>query len=127
MGDAVSESDEVTGLQLSNNTYNNFKFIVQIVLPALAVLYASLSEFWGFPKVQEVVGTISAVALFLGVILRISSSSYAKAPRQGTPDGEFVISRDTEGNPTAIRLELESDPAEFVGRQSIVFRARDDS
>lgn len=118
------ESNEVTGLQLSNNTYNNFKFVVQIVLPAAGVLYASLSEFWGFPKVQEVVGTISALALFLGVILRISSASFAKAPRQGTPDGSFIITQDLEGN-KAIRLELDTDPAEFIdGKQTIVLRAR---
>lgn len=119
----MNDETEVTGLQLSNNTYNNFKFVVQIVLPALAVLYSTLSEFWGFPRVQEVVGTIGAVALFLGVILRISSASYAKAPRQGTPDGTFVITQDIEGK-KSIRLELDVDPAEFIDKQTIVFRSR---
>lgn len=118
----MDEADNaVTGLQLSNNTYNNFKFVVQIFLPASGVLYASLSEFWGFPKVQEVVGTISALALFLGIILRISSASYAAAAPTGTPVGSFIVKEDVEGKKT-VTLSLEEDPADFIGRENITFK-----
>lgn len=119
----MTDSEEVTGLQLSNNTYNNFKFVVQIVLPALGVLYASLSEFWGFPRVQEVVGSLNAVALFLGLILRISSASYARTPDSRTPEGTFVIRDTVEGNKSII-LELDTDPEEFINKSTIVFQAR---
>lgn len=121
----MSDPNEVAGLQLSNNTYNNFKFVVQIVLPALAVLYATLSEFWGFPRVQEVVGTISALALFLGVILRISSASYAVTAPVGTPapDGDFIIKQDVEGNKQII-LELDQDPDKIIGKDTIVFKLK---
>lgn len=116
----MSDTNEVTGLQLSNNTYNNFKFVVQIVLPALGVLYATLSEIWGFPRVQEVVGTISAIALFLGIILRISSASYATSPQTSTPVGSFVVTEDIEGKKT-VKLEFDKDPEEFID-QDIVFK-----
>lgn len=114
--------DDVSGLQLSNNTYNNAKFVVHIVLPALAVLYSTLSEFWGFPRVQEVVGSISAVALFLGVILRISSASYSQTKTE-VPEGSFVIKTDVDNKKT-ILLELDNDPEDFIGKDSITFRVK---
>lgn len=121
----MSENSDntVTGLQLSNNTYNNAKFIVQIVMPALTVLYATLSEFWGFPKVQEIVGSINAIALFLGIVLRISSASYAQTAPGGTPVGTFLVTQDTEGK-KSIKLELDQDPEEFIGKGSIAFNVR---
>jgi hypothetical protein len=117
---------EVKGLVLSDKTYNNAKFFVQIVLPALAVLYASLSEFWGFPRVQEVVGTIGALALFLGIILRVSSASYSNVtsgPAVGTPAGTFVVTEDVEGN-KSVKLEFTRDPAEIIDGDNIVFNLK---
>lgn len=112
------------GFQLSDKMYERFKFFVHIVLPAGGVLYASLSQFWGFPKVQEVVGSINAVALFLGVILRISSSNYSAALPAGTPaapDGSFIITENVEGKKT-VTLSLDRDPEEVVNKDVIVFK-----
>lgn len=115
--------NKVSGLQLSNNTYNNMKFVVLIVLPALGILYASLSQFWGFPKVQEVVGTINALALFLGIILRISGSSFAASPQGRTPEGSFIISKDEEGN-KKVTLEFDQDPADFIDQGTLTFNVK---
>ena len=57
---------------LPNKVYDVLKFIAQIVLPAIATLYISLSGIWGLPYGQEVGATIMAVDTFLGVILGIS-------------------------------------------------------
>jgi hypothetical protein len=122
----VATSNEVTGLQLSNNTYNNFKFVVQIVLPSLGVLYATLSEIWGFPRVQEVVGTISALALFLGVILRISSANYANRVDVAQTVGSFIIKPNDEGGKT-ILLELDETPEQLVIRDKDVLSFRVES
>lgn len=63
---------------MSNKTYDVLKYIAQIVLPALGTLYFALASIWGFPYAEQVVGTITALDTFLGVILKISSDSYYK-------------------------------------------------
>lgn len=63
---------------MSNKTYDVLKWIAQILLPALATLYFALSKVWNLPFAEEVVGTISAVDIFLGAILGISSAQYNK-------------------------------------------------
>lgn len=62
----------------SNKVYDILKWIAQYVLPGLATLYFGVANIWGLPHVGEVVGTITAIDTFLGVILGISSSQYNK-------------------------------------------------
>lgn len=64
---------------MNNKTYDVLKYIAQIVLPALGTLYFALAGLWNFPYVEQVVGTISAVDTFLGVLLGISSNNYKKS------------------------------------------------
>lgn len=63
---------------LSNRTYDVLKWIAQLLLPALGTLYFALASIWGFPYGDQIVGTITAVDAFLGVILGISSAQYKK-------------------------------------------------
>lgn len=63
-------------MKLNNKVYDVLKWIALYLLPALGTLYFALSGIWGFPYGEEVVGTITAVDTFLGVILGISSASY---------------------------------------------------
>lgn len=65
-------------MKLSNKAYDILKWIAQILLPALGTLYFALCKIWGFPYPTEVVGTISAVDIFLGTILGISTMQYNK-------------------------------------------------
>lgn len=63
---------------LSDKVYDVLKWIAQILLPACATLYFALCKIWGLPHPTEIVGTISAVDIFLGALLGISSISYNK-------------------------------------------------
>ena len=65
-------------MKMNDKTYDAFKWIAQILLPALGTLYASLAGIWGFPYAEPVVGTIVAIDTFLGVVLSISNSQYKK-------------------------------------------------
>lgn len=66
-------------MKLNNKAYDVLKYIAQIVLPALATLYFALSKIWsGIPCGEEIVGTISAIDVFLGALLGISSMNYNK-------------------------------------------------
>jgi hypothetical protein len=59
--------------------YDVLKSIAMVCLPAVATLYFALAGIWGFPYAEEIVGTITAVDTFLGVLLGISSAKYNKA------------------------------------------------
>ena len=63
---------------MSNKTYDLLKWIAQYLLPASATLYFALSDIWGLPYGKEVVGTLTALTAFLGVILGISTAQYNK-------------------------------------------------
>lgn len=65
-------------MKLSNKNYDLLKWIAQILLPAAATLYVAVAGIWGFPYAKEIAGTISAVDLFLGALLGISSMNYYK-------------------------------------------------
>lgn len=74
---------------MSDKTYDILKYVAQIVLPAIAALYAALAGIWGFPYGEEIVGTISALDLFMGTLLKISQTKYNKELLEGS-DGDPV-------------------------------------
>jgi hypothetical protein len=63
---------------MSNKAYDILKYIAQIVLPAVGTLYFALAGIWGFPYGEQIVGTITAVDTFLGVVIGISNANYNK-------------------------------------------------
>lgn len=63
---------------MSNKMYDVLKWLAMVLLPAAATLYFALAGIWGFPHGEEIVGTITAVDTFLGVLLGISSAQYKK-------------------------------------------------
>ena len=63
---------------MNNRTYDILKYIAQIVLPAIGVLWFTISQIWGIPYGEEILGTITAVDCFLGAILGISTMAYNK-------------------------------------------------
>ena len=61
-----------------NTTYDIMKWIAQYLLPASGTLYFALASIWGLPYGEQIVGTITAVDTFLGVLLGISTINYNK-------------------------------------------------
>lgn len=59
-----------------NKTYDKLKWLAQIFIPALATLYFALAGIWGFPYGEQIVGTLTAIDTFIGVLLGISSNKY---------------------------------------------------
>lgn len=68
---------------MSNKVFDALKFICQIILPAMGTLYFALAGIWGFPYGEQIVGTITAVDTFLGVILGISTIDYNRKNNKG--------------------------------------------
>ena len=65
-------------IAMNNKVYDVLKWIAMYLLPALGTLYFALSGIWGLPYGEQIVGTITAIDTFLGVILGISTAQYNK-------------------------------------------------
>ena len=65
-------------MKMTNKVYDILKWIAQVVLPAFATWYAAVASIWNLGYVTEVVGTITAIDTFLGIVLGVSSAQYSK-------------------------------------------------
>ena len=68
----------IRAVSLSNRAYDVIKWLVTVVSPALITLYVTLAQVWSWSGYEKVVLTISAVTLFLGALIGISSKRYGK-------------------------------------------------
>lgn len=65
-------------MKLNDKVYDILKWVVIIVLPAVATFYSLLAGTWGFPYADQIVTTINGVATLLGAVLCISNVQYYK-------------------------------------------------
>lgn len=101
-------------MKITNKLYDILKWIAQYFLPASGTLYFALAAIWDLPHGEQVVGTISALTIFLGVLLGISSIGYKK-----DADGTFLV--DTTGASKDIyRLQLNVDNIEALAKQKTI-------
>lgn len=92
--------------------YITLKFVAQIGLPVLGVLYYFLVQFWGFPNGVEVLGTFLITITFLSLILGFSS----KIQYDGSIDVE------TMDNKKVFSLNLNSDPEDLDRKKEVIFK-----
>lgn len=105
---------------LSDKTYNFLKWFALIALPALGTLYFILSAALGLPYGEKVMGVVSAVMTFLGILLGISTSSYN---RSSAFDGSMVVSNTNSGK-TLYSLELDTPIEDLPTKDSVVFKVK---
>ena len=65
-------------MKLPDSVYDVLKWVVMIVLPALATSYVGLAAIWGFPYADEVAKTTAVICTLLGALLGISTAQYNK-------------------------------------------------
>lgn len=105
---------------ITGKLYDWLKYIAQIVLPGLGTLYFTLAGVWGLSSGEQVVGTIMAVDLFLGVLLGISQVNYNKQIGGGVMHVE-----ETEAGGQKFSLELKGDPAELPEKKEVRFKVEE--
>lgn len=103
---------------LSNRTYDALKWVAQIFLPALGALYFGLSQIWGFPAGAEVVGTITLLDTFLGVLLGLSTKKYNESDAKY--DGDVNVEVTPEGK--RLSLSLNGDPYYLDQKKDVVLK-----
>ena len=70
---------EEESMKLKDKNYKILKKLALIYLPVLATLWIALGTIWGFPYLEQVAGTITAIDVALGSILGISTKKYNKS------------------------------------------------
>lgn len=109
------------GLTYGDKTYNYIKWFVQIALPAAATLYFALGNVWGFPNVEAVVASITAITTFLGITLGISSHNYNKSDT-GVEHPDGIINIDEKPNGSLLfDLMLNQNPEDLTDKTKVVF------
>lgn len=108
---------------LSDGAYNFVKKSATIVLPAVSALYIALAQIWGFPHVEEVVGTLTALNTFFGVVIQLSKKSYyaSNAPYVGE------IQVKNEGERKVFSLVVDGDPEDLETMSSANFKINSDT
>ena len=65
-------------MKMTNKVYDVLKWVAMYLIPAIGTLYFALAGIWGLPYGEQIVGTLTAIDTFLGVILGISTAQYNK-------------------------------------------------
>lgn len=61
---------------MDSRVYSVLKYITMVVLPAVTTLWLAVGSIWHLPYVEPIGATLSAITVFLGAILGISTSLY---------------------------------------------------
>jgi len=123
MSDTTPVAKATPFLVLSGRTYDFLKLVAQIILPGIGALYFALAAIWGLPNAEEVVGTITAVDVFLGLFLGASSQAYnaSDSKYDGTIDVEY---REDGTKAASLNLSEIEDPADIDQKSEVTFKVR---
>ena len=92
---------------MCDKTYNVLKWMAQLLLPAMGTLYFALASIWRLPYGEQVVGTITAVDTFLGVILGITTAQYKQ--KQKTDSHHPAVPRLQSEKPVGRQIEKQGE------------------
>lgn len=112
---------------LPGKSYDKLKQIALVILPALSTLYFTLGNIWGFPHVEQVIGTIAALDVFLGVLLGLASASYRASDARFA--GDIVVQQTPEGGKVFdLQLNGDHDDLWLLDRnKELTFKVRSES
>jgi hypothetical protein len=65
-------------MKINNKVYDILKWVAVLLLPALSTFIAYVFPLWGIPYGNEISKTITALAVFIGAIIGISSIAYQR-------------------------------------------------
>jgi len=102
----------------NTKVYDILKWIAQFLLPGVGTLYFGISKIWGLPYGAEIVGTITAVDAFLGILLGISSANYI---------GEGTVQVDTTRAKDLYRLDLNVPVEDVAGMKQVTLMVNPDA
>lgn len=116
----MAESERSSQL-FSNGLYDKLKFLALVLLPALATLWFGIGSLWNLTHTTEIVGTITLIDTFLGVILQQSTKNYYK--NEANFDGDVNVTPEDGGNKVGLALDKPmEDIVDEPGKHSVELR-----
>lgn len=109
---------------MKSSTYDRLKWVSLVFLPALASLYFALGEVWHFPMVPQVVGTITIVDTFLGLLIGKTSKDFREKISDTEFMGHLTIVQDYDGMPLQIRMDPKDKNPIFTDGKTAQFLIR---
>lgn len=120
MSEPITPDEVVSpGGFLKPAVYDKLKQLALVGLPALATFYITLGTLWGFPAVEQVVGTIVALDTLLGTLLGVSKKRYDASDAKY---GGVIQVIPTENGGTRFELEVLDDLDKFESSKEITFK-----
>lgn len=97
---------------MNDKTYDILKRVALIVVPALATFVNAIGIVWGIHYTNEVTATITALGVFLGTALGISSKNYE-------PDthGNLVVTKHDE-----VYADFTAEPSDLKDGDTIILK-----
>lgn len=90
---------------MSNGVYNSLKWTALVLLPGLGALYFGLGQIWEFPEVEKVVGSVTVVETFIGLLLRKKAAEYGTVKTVG----QVIVGQDADGHADGLRFVLDAE------------------
>ena len=97
---------------MNNQTYDILKRVAIIIVPALATFVNAVGIVWGIPHTNEVTATITAIGVFLGAALGISSKNY-----EPETHGNLVVTKHDD-----VYADFASEPTDLKDGDTIVLK-----
>ena len=67
---------------MSNKVYDIIASIGRFFLPGIAALYVTVGNLWGFPFIEQISGTLTALAVLVNGFCEYEKSQYNKAQNE---------------------------------------------
>lgn len=97
---------------MNNKTYDITKRVALIIVPALATFVNAVGIVWGVPHTDEVTATITALGVFLGAALGVSSLNY-----EPETHGNLVVTKHDD-----VYADFAAEPANLKDGDTIVMK-----
>ena len=103
-------------MEMSDKTYDLLKWVAQIALPAIGAFVATIFHLYHLPYGEVAAGTIAALDVLLGALLKKSSDEYAG-------DGTLVVNT-TDPDKDLYQLLLDTDPDVLAKKASMLLKVK---
>lgn len=114
------ETVKLKGYITSNKAYDIIKALVTLYLPGLGTLYYSLAEIWQFGGGEQVLASCGALAIFLGIFLKVSDRSYNNSDLRYAGN---IVTGNEDGKPSYM-FEVNTPLEAFEGESEVKFKMK---